>query len=152
MAFDRFDTSSIPRPGGDKVHVLLTKVPSKRNALELRVTIGGDVAAKLGWAAGQRVHLGVGRPGTADQGLLAIWPAADGTFKMRRYNGTRTLTIVTRCRHPALVSTPHEREPAVLVQVARERLVVKLPPRMLAPTPAPIGQIMGDENRQRRSA
>lgn len=147
MPFDMIVPQKGPmrRAGADKVYVALAKV-GKHATLELRVTIGGDVVELLGWTKGRTIHFGVGRAGTADQGQIALWSAEDGHFRLQS-QGSRALLAVTRSLHPALSLVCYPRTVATLVQTAKERLVVKLPPCALAPQP--IGEIMGDQYRRR---
>ena len=132
-----------PRRAADKVTVSI--VAAKNNQLTLRVIIGGTIAERLSWTKGQRVDVQAGKEGTAARGCLSMAPNPNGRFTLS--GSGATLRLETRVLHPTWIAKPMDRQFLTPVQIAKERLVVKLPPAML--TPPTVGQIMGDEHRRR---
>lgn len=144
MAFDLI-VPRTQRGGADQVKVCIGRsskgrapAPGQAHPLELRILIGRGLAERLGLKKGQRVNLLVGTETSADRGCIAIDPVPEGHFKLW---GGGSLGLRLRSLHSTIARAEKAPSYASLVQVAPERLIVRLPEAFLVPLVK--GGIMG---------
>lgn len=141
MAWDLIEPQRGVRRGShDEVRISVHK-HAKSGALELVIVIGAGLVERLKLTKAQPVNLGVGRESTPERGQLAIFPAADGKFRLAASG--RNMVVKTRSFHPSLRLSPAAQVQAPLVAALPDKVIVRIPDALLAPRSLS-GSLMGD--------
>lgn len=131
MSFETLVPARGSRRGDpDEVRLRLAREGATK-ALSLSIAIGGGIVGRLGWAKGCRVHIGVGKAGTPDQGRLSVWAAEDGHSRLQSPGATSALRVTTRALHPTLILDDVPPTAATVVLAEAGRLTVRIPTAFL---------------------